>query len=348
MATEFFKSFASALAPLLVMPTEVRHSPKLRIFVFISKASHRAITPSSPSGINAEYGAETTQQHNAREREREERRARERGERETRERRERRDTRDERREREREMESTSSADESNKRPHNTSSGNAQRSIVTVNSGAELLRCFKAKQDFQFGPEITDLSMISQSVYFNDQRMVLLADAVRRASHLLRLDLGMNSKITSVGARTLAAGLKENTSLRELVLEENAIRSEGAAAIIEAIQHHKNLLSVNLSSCKIEDDGICKIAELMKSNTSLQYLHLNRNRFRLKGVTAIADMLKHNDSLYVLLLNANEIVEEGVKALSEALTHNKKLEELELSNGDGDIRTHCCEFRSWNH
>lgn len=74
--------------------------------------------------------------------------------------------------------------------------------------------------------------------------MLIADALRKNSHILSLSLDYND-LGDAGAAILAEALTENNTLKELDLEGNKIGEEGAQKILEMLKVNDVLQDVTL-------------------------------------------------------------------------------------------------------
>ena len=75
---------------------------------------------------------------------------------------------------------------------------------------------------------------------------------------------------------LAEALKTNTTLTDIILDNNKIGDEGAKAIAEALKTNTTLINLKLSTNIIGDEGANALAEALKTNTTTK-LNLDNNR-----------------------------------------------------------------------
>ena len=128
-------------------------------------------------------------------------------------------------------------------------------------------------------------------------------------------------MVDLGAIELAEALETNTTLTDLILDNNKIGDEGAKAIAEALKTNTTLINLKLSTNIIGDEGAYALAEALKTNTTLTDLILDNNKIGDEGAKAIAEALKTNTTLINLKLSTNIIGDEGANALAEALKTN---------------------------
>ena len=79
-------------------------------------------------------------------------------------------------------------------------------------------------------------------------------------------LGVNTALTSLcvgdrnfgdlALRELAAGLKNNTSLQKLDLEQRSVTVEGVQALSQSLNHDSGIRQLNLSRNHLGDQGRC--------------------------------------------------------------------------------------------
>ena len=83
-------------------------------------------------------------------------------------------------------------------------------------------------------------------------------------------------MVDLGAIELAEALETNTTLTDLILDNNKIGDEGAKAIAEALKTNTTLINLKLSTNIIGDEGANALAEALKTNTTTK-LNLDNNR-----------------------------------------------------------------------
>ena len=195
----------------------------------------------------------------------------------------------------------------------------------INKLSELLKNNKTlTRLFLSGCELSDIECVAP-----------IAAGLRNNNTLRYLDLSDNG-LREEGASEIAKSLKNNTSLLNLDLSRNNIGNEGAIAIAAVLKNNNTLRYLDLSDNEIGEEGVSEIAKSLINNTSLLNLDLSRNLIRGVGAIAIADALKNNTSLLNLDLSGNNIGDEGAIAIADvSFFKNKALEHLDISyNGIG--------------
>ena len=110
-------------------------------------------------------------------------------------------------------------------------------------------------------------------------------------------------ITKIGATKIAHGLKHNTTLRRLNLDNNQIGDDG---LIELANHfpHKTLTSLSVNRNNITDSSMGS-----QGLTQVEELHLNNNVITDLGALDLCKNLKDGCLTWLSLLN-NQVTERG--------------------------------------
>jgi Ran GTPase-activating protein (RanGAP) involved in mRNA processing and transport len=153
-----------------------------------------------------------------------------------------------------------------------------------------------------------------------------ADLLAANTVLQRLDLGDND----LTGEDLATGLKSNTGLTYLNLENNKLTPEGIIALAGAVKLHFTLGSLTLTKNEIPKEAEAAIGDMLKTNSVLTKLYLNST-----GITGeeLSIGLKSNTKLNTLNLKNNNLGYDGVLAITSAIKANTgtKLTYLDLSS-----------------
>lgn len=107
--------------------------------------------------------------------------------------------------------------------------------------------------------------------------------------LEELDLG-NNGIGDGGIKWLAKALKENTTLRKLIVSGNNVTAEGTFWVAESLSTNQDLRHLDLGSNEIGDAGAKDIAEDLRDNTGLHSLILRRNGIGDEGALELCSAL----------------------------------------------------------
>ena len=177
------------------------------------------------------------------------------------------------------------------------------------------------------------------------------DAVQKGSTIDCSNSGLDTK----DAMSIAAWLKDNTSLTSLSLCHNSIGDAGGVVVVEALRVNgsltsldvgfntigkdtalnlvsifkvKQMTSVGLAKCSLNADDAKVIAEYVRVSNSLTSFNLYDNMIGAITGTAVAKAIKVNESLTELYLGANELNTECGLAIAKALKINRSLTILE--------------------
>jgi Ran GTPase-activating protein (RanGAP) involved in mRNA processing and transport len=98
----------------------------------------------------------------------------------------------------------------------------------------------------------------------DEDVFIVANVMAGFQVLNALDLSRN-KLTSLAANALAAGLRDNTSLRTLDLSENGITSEGAEELLASLRVNLTLTELHLTDNKCGEDILQELEMWLRRN-----------------------------------------------------------------------------------
>lgn len=135
-------------------------------------------------------------------------------------------------------------------------------------------------------------------------------------------------------------LQANQGLEELNMKHNAIESLGAFSLAEGIRNHSTLEIVDLSDSLLDNRGKDALLEAMQQNKSVKTLNLAGKMFRsLPSKQNLGAMLGENTTLESLDLRRNTLQNGEALEMAHALTtSNRSLQVLHLANTDIDSQT----------
>ncbi|KAL0239681.1 hypothetical protein GEMRC1_009789 [Eukaryota sp. GEM-RC1] len=146
----------------------------------------------------------------------------------------------------------------------------------------------------------------------------------------------NNSIGAESARALADALTVNATITSIDLLDNSIEDEGARALAEALMVNATITSINLDNNSIGAEGARALAEALKVNTILTAIGLFSNSIGYEGSRALAEALKVNTTVTSIDLFSNSIGDEGATAFAEALKVNTTVTSIDLfCNSIGD-------------
>ncbi|XP_062447824.1 leucine-rich repeat-containing protein 45 [Rhea pennata] len=138
-----------------------------------------------------------------------------------------------------------------------------------------------------------------------------------------LDLKGNN-LRVVGAEALGKLLRQNKSIRSLILEWNSLGvwEEGFSFFCQGLGANSFLQRLDLRNNQINHQGAGELAMALKRNASLQELDLRWNNIGLLGGRALLNCLRCNKTLKRLELAGNNVPSDILKAVEQALDHNQ--------------------------
>ena len=208
--------------------------------------------------------------------------------------------------------------------------------------------------------LVDLRLASCKLVVTEENGVVLTEMLQRNKTLRHLNLG-NNNLSDIGAFYIGKGLRENITLKKLVLNEcsftlrgaedlsimsaqntfledlnigcNAIRDQGMAHLAESF---KNLKYLNISQCGLTSRGAEDLSKILVQNSSLEQLRIEQNAIGDQGIAHLAESLKKNQTLKHLNVYQCDLTSRGAANLSLMLAQNCSLTYLNIScNAIGD-------------
>ena len=198
---------------------------------------------------------------------------------------------------------------------------------------------------------------------NDQVTEDAADAISIAvlSNVSLEELYLDDNNLGLGIKTLAATLKEITTLKVLGLNNNKLSDDSADGLVAVVCSNKNLeklfllnnnlklgaikiflalskvttLTVlNLSKNGMAEEVACSLAAAIESNCSLTTIKLSSNKLQTKGIKTISQTLSKLSSLQVLHIDDNQITKEAASDIASVVLSNIcHLKEFYLNDND---------------
>ncbi|NXT74949.1 LRC45 protein, partial [Zapornia atra] len=160
-----------------------------------------------------------------------------------------------------------------------------------------------------------------------------------------LDLKGNN-LRTVGAEALGKLLRQNKSIRSLILEWNSLGvwEEGFSSFCQALGTNRSLQRLDLRNNQINHQGAGELAMALKQNASLQELDLRWNNIGLLGGRALLNCLHSNKTLKRLELAGNNVPSDILKAVEQAMDHNRDRQTL---LGETQNRVHVLTKELWS-
>eukprot|EP01028_Stygiella_incarcerata_P001294 TRINITY_DN12141_c0_g1_i4.p1 TRINITY_DN12141_c0_g1~~TRINITY_DN12141_c0_g1_i4.p1 ORF type:complete len:513 (-),score=116.05 TRINITY_DN12141_c0_g1_i4:27-1565(-) len=139
-------------------------------------------------------------------------------------------------------------------------------------------------------------------------------------------------------------LKENYSLKKLIMSESCATPEVARLICSYIAGNGNLEVLGLGGGTFCSEDVRHLAHCLEHNVHLRELDLSRTEnIDSAGWTAIAEMLKKNRTLRSLNLSGCNMGDEGCTKIAKALCENRSLRSIDLSEIGIEVGTSCKEL-----
>ena len=167
----------------------------------------------------------------------------------------------------------------------------------------------------------------------DESMQCLGDALRTNTSLLWLNLGKNNlRAGDVGIRHLAESLTVNTTLKELILSDNAELGRALIPLFRVLEHDNNTLErLDVPFCGIDSDTGRALARAIESNKGLLNLNVTTNTDMGKvAIVEIVHALSVNENLTAICLDHIGMDSDCGLALGLSLRRNTTLQRLDVS------------------
>jgi len=130
-------------------------------------------------------------------------------------------------------------------------------------------------------------------------------------------------ITSAGMDHIGALLGNSTTVQNVVLSGNHIDAAGVqGGFAVGIAKNKSVKSLCLAACRLLDEGVISLCDSIKMHPKLEHLSLTYNRLEVGAAKALAKMLATNQALRFLDVCGNSFGEEGAIELAKGLKDNK--------------------------
>ena len=212
--------------------------------------------------------------------------------------------------------------------------------------------------------LTELNLSSNRL--GVQGMKALMVLLKESKSLESLGIA-DSRCGDKEAEFLAAGLSQNTSLKEVDLHGNnfgvgaglafakmldqrdsksqiedldlswtEIRKEGAVAVAKAIAHNTTLEKLDLSYCAFGDTGTMHMMESLRTNTTMNWLEMDNNQIKGRGAMVISNSLEDNQTLTYLQLWDNPLGKSGGRAMLRCVARTGDVRNIDLENCNFEI------------
>lgn len=172
--------------------------------------------------------------------------------------------------------------------------------------------------------LTELSMVKSNLRVNEGNGRALANMLKTNRSLQVLNLAKNSEIGNQGAKHLAEGLKMNSTLKTLNLNDCGITTEGIKCMAHALTVNKTLQNFDIERNKIKDEGVVCLAKALKANIGLTYLNLAECGMTDDSLNVLGICLAENRSIKTLRIGQEVQTQKKTSFLSQFETQTAKV------------------------
>lgn len=176
----------------------------------------------------------------------------------------------------------------------------------------------------FGASIISLDLSSNKIGNKD--LLVLTSIIPNLVNLKSLSL-LKNDFSSSGASIFFKILSTSKCrLEHLNMSHNLIELEGSISLAALLKGNSTIKELLLNNCRIGSEGAIFISRALSKNYTLCSLYLASNIIGL-GALSIAEVLKTSNTLKILSLNGNKLTSVVAASLSESLNSNSSLESL---------------------
>eukprot|EP00731_Ephydatia_muelleri_P004615 Em0002g791a len=169
---------------------------------------------------------------------------------------------------------------------------------------------------------------------DNKRASCLGMMLKENNTLKELNLAL-CKLQPEGLEEVIKGVQVNTKLETLVLSYNTIDNKRASCLGMMLKENNTVKKLVLRGCELQPEGLEEVIKCVQVNTKLETLDLSGSTIDNKGASCLAHALKHNTTLSELSLEECGLRDEAICELCGGLKWCK-LKKLDLSfNPFGD-------------
>jgi Ran GTPase-activating protein (RanGAP) involved in mRNA processing and transport len=187
--------------------------------------------------------------------------------------------------------------------------------------------FMHLDDWEIHPHTQSINLSKCHLASGDA--TLLGGLLKNNTVLVAADLSYNL-FDAAGAKSIAHGLRFNSTLKTLKLGDNKIGHLGAKAIADSLQVNTTLEMLDLTGTSLPTMAAASIAEMLLKNRSLEKLVLAKNTLGARGAALLSEALKINESLQILDVSDNGMTVEGAVIMVGMLRENQTLRQLTVA------------------
>lgn len=189
--------------------------------------------------------------------------------------------------------------------------------------------FEKLQERRKEPEFEELNFSDNHI--GDEGAECLKDGLKNNLTLKRL-LMPRTGLKTRGFQCMGELLQHSSTLEMLVLSSNMADPKGVeGSFMIGLQKNKSLKSLCLAACRLGNQGVGQLcAGPLANHFSLEHVSFSYNRLEDEVCSSVVKMLATNTKLKYLELNGNSLGVAAAEELVKGLQSNKTLEKLGLA------------------
>lgn len=137
----------------------------------------------------------------------------------------------------------------------------------------------------------------------------------------------NCSLDLAAFEALCRAIKQNLSLRKLVLNGNLLQGAQLRALKNALESHPTLYRLEMENCQLDQSAL---AELIAVNSNIRFIDLRHNRLNCEVGSPICKALEQRPDLIYLGLRSTTLKDADIVGLCQSLKRSKALAFLDLS------------------
>lgn len=126
-------------------------------------------------------------------------------------------------------------------------------------------------------------------------------------------------------------IKNSQEIEKLIIDSNNFGIEGAGYIAEGLKINSTIRTLSIQNCNIENEGLILLADSFTNRTNICEINISNNFITEKGFKYFSEIL-HFSNISRVITNNNPIKDESISNILIYLTSPKcKLKKLEMKN-----------------
>lgn len=140
----------------------------------------------------------------------------------------------------------------------------------------------------------------------------------------------------LGIAALAAGLKTNSNLRMLNINDNTVTERGVSHLVNSFNSCSKLEKLDLGDCLLRSDGAKTLSSKLSELKLLRSINLSYNEINAASGKIVVQAVCNNDRLESLNLNGNQFGQNGCDDILQIMKMNNAEHKLEPLDEDNDV------------